>query len=79
MKEDIDTVLLDLKMPEMDGIETLQQLKRHNNDVPVIIVTAFGDIPTAVQAIKLGAYDFIEKPPQISKLIVTLNRAIEKA
>jgi DNA-binding NtrC family response regulator len=79
MKEDIDAVLLDLKMPEMDGIETLQELKGHNNHVPVIIVTAFGDIPTAVQAIKLGAYDFIEKPPQVSKLILTLDRAIEKA
>ena len=78
LKEDIDAVLLDLKMPEMDGIETLQELKGHNNDVPVIIVTAYGDIPTAVQAIKLGAYDFVEKPPQVSKLIVTLNRAMEK-
>ncbi len=79
MKEDIDAVLLDLKMPEMDGIETLKELKGRNNDVPVIIITAYGDIPTAVQAIKLGAYDFVEKPPQVSKLIVTLNRAIEKA
>ena len=78
MKEDVDAVLLDLKMPDMDGIETLQELKAHNNDVPVIIVTAYGDIPTAVQAIKLGAYDFVEKPPQVSKLIVTLNRAMEK-
>ncbi len=78
IKEDIDAVLLDLKMPGMGGIETLQELKVHNNDVPVIIVTAYGDIPTAVQAIKLGAYDFVEKPPQVSKLIVTLNRAMEK-
>jgi DNA-binding NtrC family response regulator len=79
MKKDVDAVLLDLKMPEMDGIETLGELKRHNNNVPVIIVTAYGDVPTAVHAIKLGAYDFVEKPPPISKLIVTLDRAIEKA
>ncbi len=78
-KKDIDAVLLDLKMPEMDGIATLQELKENNNDLPVIMVTAYGDIPTAVQAIKLGAYDFVEKPPQVSKLMVTLNRAIEKA
>ncbi|MBF0558004.1 MAG: sigma-54-dependent Fis family transcriptional regulator [Nitrospirae bacterium] len=78
-RENINAVLLDLKMPEMDGIQTLKELKKHNGDVPVIIVTAHGDIPTAVQAIKLGAYDFIEKPPQISKLLVTLTRAIEKA
>lgn len=78
-RNDIDAVLLDLKMPEMDGIETLRELKENNSDVPVLIVTAHGDIPTAVQAIKLGAYDFIEKPPQVSKLLVTLTRAIEKA
>ncbi len=76
--ESIDAVLLDLNMPEMDGIETLQELKRQGSNVPVIIVTAYGDISTAVKAIKLGAYDFIEKPPQVSKLLVTLERAIEK-
>jgi len=78
-EEEFDAVLLDLRMPEMDGIETLNELKKHYEDVPVIIVTAYGDIPTAVEAIKIGAYDFIEKPPQISKLIVTLKRAIEKS
>lgn len=78
-EKEFDAVLLDLRMPEMDGIETLNELKKHYEDVPVIIVTAYGDIPTAVEAIKIGAYDFIEKPPQISKLIVTLRRAIEKS
>ncbi|MBF0505546.1 MAG: sigma-54-dependent Fis family transcriptional regulator [Nitrospirae bacterium] len=77
--ETIDAVLLDLNMPEMGGIETLHELKKLGIDVPVIIVTAYGDIPTAVKAIKLGAYDFIEKPPQVSKLFVTLERAMEKA
>jgi signal transduction histidine kinase len=74
-----DAVLLDLKMPGMDGIETLKQLRKHDPDIPVIMVTAFGDIATAVEAIKLGAYDFVEKPPQISRIVVTLRRAIEKA
>ena len=77
-REVVDAVLLDLRMPDMNGIETMQELKKIDPDVPIIIVTAYGDIPTAVQAIKLGAYDFIEKPPQISKLIVTLQRAVEK-
>lgn len=74
-----DAVLLDLKMPGMDGIETLKELRKHDPEIPVIMVTAFGDIATAVEAIKLGAYDFVEKPPQISRIMVTLRRAIEKA
>ncbi len=77
-REAVDAVLLDLRMPGMDGIETMQGLKKLAPDIPIIMITAHGDIPTAVQAIKLGAYDFIEKPPQISKLIVTLQRAIER-
>lgn len=74
-----DAVLLDLKMPGMDGIETLKELRTLDPGIPVIMVTAFGDITTAVEAIKLGAYDFVEKPPQISRIMVTLRRAIEKA
>ncbi|HAK87764.1 MAG: hypothetical protein A2X55_09585 [Nitrospirae bacterium GWB2_47_37] len=75
--KEFDAVLLDLKMPEMDGIETLKELRKLEPDVPVIMLTAFGDIPTAVESIKLGAYDFVEKPPQISRLMVTIRRAIE--
>jgi DNA-binding NtrC family response regulator len=71
-------VLLDLKMPEMDGIETMRELKRINPDVSVIIITAHGDIPTAVEATKLGAYDFITKPPDYDRLVLTLRRAVEK-
>ena len=74
-----DAVLLDLKMPGMDGIETLKELRERDPDIPVIMITAFGDIATAVEAIKLGAYDFVEKPPQISRIMVTIRRAIEKA
>jgi len=74
-----DAVLLDLKMPGMDGIETLRELLKRDPDVPVIMVTAFGDVATAVEAIKIGAYDFVEKPPQISRIGLTLRRAIEKA
>ncbi len=71
-------VLLDLIMPEMDGIKTMEELKRIDPDIPIIIITAYGDIPTAVDAMKLGAYDFIVKPIKIERLIITLKRAIEK-
>ena len=73
-----DAVLLDLNMPHMNGIETMGNLKRIDPDIPIIFVTGFGDIPTAVETIKQGAYDFIIKPPKYDRLIFTLNRAIDK-
>lgn len=72
-----DAVLLDLRMPGMDGIQTLRELKKIDSRIPVIILTAFGDIPTAVQAVKQGAYDFITKPPEFDKLITIIRRVIE--
>jgi DNA-binding NtrC family response regulator len=71
-------VLLDLNMPGMDGIETMGELKKLDPDIPIIFVTGFGDIPTAVETIKQGAYDFIVKPVKIDRLILTLARAIKK-
>jgi len=78
-EDDVDLVLLDLAMPEMDGIETLQELKRIKPNVPVIIVTGRGDIAAAVRATKLGAYDFLSKPPQVDRLIFTIQRALERS
>jgi len=64
-----DLLIADLKMPEMDGIELLTNVKRRIPWVPVLVVTGYGDIPTAVRAIKAGAEDFIEKPLDKSTLI----------
>ena len=77
-KEKPVSVILDLKMPGMDGLETLTELQKIDPDVPIIINTAHGDIPTAVEAIKLGAYEFTTKPPDYERLVLTLNRAAEK-
>lgn len=74
-KMSFDVVLLDLKMPSMDGIETMQQLKKINPCIPVIILTAFGDIPAAVEAVKNGADDFITKPPEFDKLVTVLKKS----
>ena len=71
-------MLLDLKMPGMNGIECLQALRKIDPAVPVIIITANGDIPTAVTAIQFGAYDFTLKPPDFDRLMLTVKRAIEK-
>ncbi|MBI5195554.1 MAG: response regulator [Nitrospirae bacterium] len=77
-KEVPDAILLDLKMSDMDGFETMKEIKKVAPNVPVIIVTAYGDVQTAVKAINLGAYDFVVKPPDFNVLTVTLKRAVEK-
>ena len=57
-----DLLLLDLKLPDTTGVEVLRTIRDEGRDVPVILMTAYGDTPTAVEAMKLGAYDFVEKP-----------------
>lgn len=71
-----DLVLLDIWMPGIDGIETLKQIKKDNPHIQVIMITGHGTIETAVKATKTGAYDFIEKPLSIDKVIVAINNAL---
>ena len=77
-KERPSVVLLDMRMPKMNGIETLRELKRLDSDLPVIIITAHADVQDAVNAIKLGAYEFIVKPPDFERLTLLIRRAMEK-
>jgi two-component system nitrogen regulation response regulator NtrX len=77
-KNEFDVVLCDIKMPEMDGIEVLERLLEKSRDVPVIMISGHGNIDTAVEAIKKGAYDFIEKPLDLNRLLVTVRNAIER-
>jgi two-component system nitrogen regulation response regulator NtrX len=71
-----DLVLLDIWMPGLDGIETLKEIKKYNPHVQVIIITGHGTIETAVKATKLGAFDLVEKPLSIDKIILTINNAL---
>ncbi|MBW2646153.1 MAG: sigma-54-dependent Fis family transcriptional regulator [Deltaproteobacteria bacterium] len=71
-----DLILLDIWMPGIDGIETLKEIKRNNPFLQVIIISGHGNVETAVKATKLGAYDFIEKPLSIDKVIVAINNAL---
>ncbi len=71
-----DLILLDIWMPGMDGIETLKEIKKENPYVQVIMITGHGTIETAVNATKIGAFDFIEKPLSIDKVIVSINNAL---
>ena len=76
-KEKFDLVLCDIKMPKMDGIEVLQEAKINNINIPFIILTGHGNLETAVDAMKLGAYDFISKPPDLNRLLTTVRNALE--
>jgi two-component system nitrogen regulation response regulator NtrX len=75
-RESPDLVLLDIWMPGIDGIDTLKEIKKDNPHVQVIIITGHGTVETAVKATKLGAFDFIEKPLSIDKVIVAINNAL---
>jgi len=72
-----DIVLLDIWMPEMDGIETLVKIKVSHPNLPVVMMSGHGTIETAVKATKLGAYDFIEKPLSLEKVLLTINNAVD--
>jgi DNA-binding NtrC family response regulator len=75
---EVDVVILDIKMPGMDGIETLQEIKKRYPLVEVIMLTGHGTIETAVQGMKLGAYDFLIKPADFDDLTTKLNKARER-
>jgi two-component system nitrogen regulation response regulator NtrX len=74
-----DIVLCDIKMPEMDGMEVLDKLMESSSDVPVVMISGHGNIDTAVAAIKKGAYDFIEKPLDLNRLLITVRNALDKS
>ena len=74
---DVDVVISDLNMPRMSGLELCQRIIANREDIPVVVMTAFGSLETAVAAIRAGAYDFITKPVEMEHLALTLSRAIE--
>ena len=65
-------------MPKMDGLEFLEKATQLNADVPIIMISGHGNIETAVEAVKKGAFDFISKPPDLNRLLITLRNAVEK-
>src|SRR5436190_14254518 len=73
-----DVVLCDIKMPKLDGIEFLDRSKQINPDIPVIMISGHGNIDTAVDAVKKGAFDYISKPPDLNRLLITLRNALDK-
>ena len=77
-KESFDLVLCDIKMPKVDGIELLQRTRKTNLTLPFIMLTGHGNIEAAVESMKLGAYDFISKPPDLNRLINSVRNALER-
>jgi len=78
-KNNYDVVLCDIKMPKMDGIEVLEKIMEYSQDVQVIMISGHGNIDTAVETIKKGAFDFIEKPPDMNRLLITIRNALDKS
>jgi len=72
-----DLILCDIKMPNKDGIEVLQAAKKAGKNIPFIMLTGHGNVETAVEAMKLGAYDFIPKPPDLNRLLTAVRHAVE--
>jgi len=77
-EKNYDVVLCDIKMPKIDGIEFLDKAGEINPDVPVIMISGHGTIETAVEAVKKGAYDYISKPPDLNRLLITIRNAMDK-
>ncbi|MDZ4792957.1 MAG: sigma-54 dependent transcriptional regulator [Bacteroidota bacterium] len=78
-EKNFDLVLCDIKMPKLDGIEFLQKAGEINPDVPIIMISGHGNIETAVDAVKKGAYDYISKPPDLNRLLITIRNAMDKS
>ncbi|TDX01735.1 sigma-54-dependent transcriptional regulator [Dinghuibacter silviterrae] len=73
-----DCVLCDIKMPKVDGLEFLEKAKAANPDVPVIMISGHGTIETAVEAVKKGAFDYVSKPPDLNRLLITIRNAMDR-
>lgn len=74
-----DVIILDVKMPRMDGMEAIEKIMNMSPDTPVIMISGHGNIDTAVEAVKKGAFDFIQKPPDLNRLLITLRNALDKS
>ena len=74
--EDFDLVLCDIKMPKMDGVEVLQAAKKIKPETPMVMISGHGDLDTAVQTMRLGAFDYISKPPDLNRLLNTVRIAL---
>ena len=77
-KDDYDLVLCDIKMPKMDGVEVLEAVKKIKPEIPMVMISGHGDLDTAVNTMRLGAFDYISKPPDLNRLLNTVRNALDR-
>ncbi|PKA82179.1 DNA-binding NtrC family response regulator [Ulvibacter sp. MAR_2010_11] len=77
-KEDFDLMLCDIKMPKMDGVEVLEAVKKIKPEIPIVMISGHGDLDTAVNTMRLGAFDYISKPPDLNRLLNTVRIALDR-
>lgn len=77
-KEDFDLILCDIKMPKMDGVEVLEAVKKIKPEVPIVMISGHGDLDTAANTMRLGAFDYISKPPDLNRLLNTVRNALDR-
>lgn len=77
-KDDYDLVLCDIKMPKMDGVEVLEAVKKIKPEIPIVMISGHGDLDTAVNTMRLGAFDYISKPPDLNRLLHTVRIALDR-
>ena len=75
---DYDLVICDIKMPKMDGVELLEEVKKIKAEIPIVMISGHGDMETAIQAMRLGAFDYISKPPDLNRLLNTVRNALDR-
>jgi len=75
---DYDLVLCDIKMPKLDGVEVLEEVKKIKPEIPMVMISGHGDMETAIQTMRLGAFDYISKPPDLNRLLNTVRNALDK-
>ncbi|MCW9038761.1 MULTISPECIES: sigma-54 dependent transcriptional regulator [Altibacter] len=77
-KDDFDLILCDIKMPKMDGVEVLEAVKKIKPEIPIVMISGHGDLDTAVNTMRLGAFDYISKPPDLNRLLNTVRIALDR-
>lgn len=76
--DDYDLILCDIKMPKMDGVEVLEAVKKIKPEIPMVMISGHGDLETAIQTMRLGAFDYISKPPDLNRLLNTVRNALDR-
>src|SRR5690606_16675667 len=76
--DDFDLILCDIKMPKMDGVEVLEIVKKLKPEIPIVMISGHGDLDTAVNTMRMGAFDYISKPPDLNRLLNTVRNALDK-